>query len=421
MKKSGRNDSIAFINGEIYSLSSPNNTALYAKNGIIKAFGSDKEILELCDSKTTVLDMKKKLLMPGFTDTYSSLMEVGRKSLKENKKQLNDNEKACYRAGVEEYLKVGVTSLQTDDSAFLKSNSEVLDFYREVADEKQTSPRVTPQLSISNSEEFQELLNSKNLKEYIETFERTPPVRIAIDGTLGESSAALNEEYIARPGYYGLFRISQKELDKIVEISQSKNIQLIFLATGDAAIERCLKSIERSKRSLLKHRIRYCRVGSKSIYQKMKEVNIMADISPNLLSEDMKKLLPILGAERSRMCDSWKSMISAGILIGSGSEANHEIDPLLAIRILLFRRDKDNEPQYGWIPSQRLNREEAFFVYTAGGAEACMEESFRGDLTIGKRADIIAFTDNPLDASYEEFSNIKIGLTVVDGRIAYLR
>ena len=50
-----------------------------------------------------------------------------------------------------------------------------------------------------------------------------------------------------------------------------------------------------------------------------------------------------------------------------------------------------------------------------------MEELSRGTLSVGKMADIIAFTENPMKASYEELLDIQIGLTVVDGRIAYIK
>ena len=74
-----RNDSIALINGVVFPMTSPGRArALYAKNGIIQAIGNDKEILSLCDSKTTVLDIKGKYLMPGMTDTHNHLLATGR-------------------------------------------------------------------------------------------------------------------------------------------------------------------------------------------------------------------------------------------------------------------------------------------------------------------------------------------------------
>ncbi|MEG1799650.1 MAG: amidohydrolase family protein, partial [Synergistaceae bacterium] len=74
-----RNDSIALINGDIYPMAAPGRAdALFARGGIIKAMGTDKEILSMCDAKTTVLDMKGRALLPGFTDTHNHLLATGR-------------------------------------------------------------------------------------------------------------------------------------------------------------------------------------------------------------------------------------------------------------------------------------------------------------------------------------------------------
>lgn len=74
-----RNDSIALINGVIYTMTSPGRVrALFARGGVIRALGGDKEILSMCDAKTVVLDMKGKAVFPGFTDTHNHLLATGR-------------------------------------------------------------------------------------------------------------------------------------------------------------------------------------------------------------------------------------------------------------------------------------------------------------------------------------------------------
>lgn len=422
MSKVARSDSIAFINGVLFSMDSQEkSTALYARGGIIKALGDDKDILSLCDTKTIVLDMKGKFLMPGFTDTHIRLLKIGRRGIENEKEFSEKNINLYYDKGIKEVLKFGITSVQTDDTSDLKNNFKILDFYKSVADSPKIAPRITPQLVISNLQELHELINSKSFKEYKDTFQATPPIKIKIDGMLCDRSAALTEEYSDKSGFFGSYEITQNELDEIVELAQKEVIQLIFQATGDGAIERCLNAIEKKKGPRLRHRIESCRVGAEKSYKRIKELNIAVDITPFHLSEDMNCLLFRLGAERSRMCDSWKSMILNGITVGSGSGAFCNIDPCQAIKILLFRQDENKQPQYGWIPSQRLSRDEAFSVYTISGAKVCMEELSRGTLSIGKEADIIAFTENPMEASYEELLDIKIGLTVVDGRIAYIK
>jgi predicted amidohydrolase YtcJ len=79
MKEARRNDSIALINGVIYPMARPGrSSALFASGGVIRVVGSDEEVLEQCDSKTVVLDMKGKYLLPGFTDTHTHLLATGR-------------------------------------------------------------------------------------------------------------------------------------------------------------------------------------------------------------------------------------------------------------------------------------------------------------------------------------------------------
>ncbi len=79
MSDGNRKDSIALINAVIYPMAPPGRAqALYARGGVIEAVGRDSEILGLCDSKTVVLDMKGKYVLPGFTDTHNHLLAAGR-------------------------------------------------------------------------------------------------------------------------------------------------------------------------------------------------------------------------------------------------------------------------------------------------------------------------------------------------------
>jgi len=154
----------------------------------------------------------------------------------------------------------------------------------------------------------------------------------------------------------------------------------------------------------------------------MAELGVMADIQPAFVTSDWPIVMSRLGAERARWSYAWKTLLQYGITVGAGSDSPTEpLDPLLGIRAAILRKDLSNQPEHGWLPSEKLDRIEAFSMYTKGGALVCGEGDFRGTLEIGKAADIIAYMENPFKVDENEIQDLEVGLTVVDGRIRYIR
>ena len=540
-----RNDSIALINGVIYPMSSPGRArALYAKNGIIKAIGSDKEVLALCDNKTTVLDIKGKYLMPGMTDTHNHLLATGRSletlnltgtaSLEEmvnkSRKFLSESpieegqwffargwdqnhlvekrfpnrhdldkinkdiplffERSCghiaslnskaleilrigkgfkisggvvssdengeptgvvseaavswarmnipessdetltrwYKRATDEMVKMGITSVQTDDLGIVGSTDKIFRFYKKMESEDRMPLRIAEQWNLRDKKELVTFIECGYHEKDAISYFASGPLKIHVDGTLGAKTAALREEYSDEPGNRGIYARSQEELNRLTAIAEESGMQVAYYAIGDGAIERCLNAVEYSKRlstekgRRIPHRIVHCQVGASDIYKRMAELGVMADIQPSFVTSDWPIIISRLGAERARWSYAWKTLIQSGITVGAGSDSPTEpLNPLLGIRAAILRKDLSGQPEHGWLPSEKLDRVEAFSMYTKGGAEVCGEGSSRGTLEIGKVADVIAFMDNPFEVDDNEIQDLSIGLTVVDGKIRYIR
>ncbi|MFW6074491.1 MAG: amidohydrolase, partial [Chloroflexota bacterium] len=71
-------------------------------------------------------------------------------------------------------------------------------------------------------------------------------LKISLDGTLGSRTAAMIEPYSDDPDNRGVFRISQEELDPIVERAHRHKIQVALHAIGDDACRMALDSFERA-------------------------------------------------------------------------------------------------------------------------------------------------------------------------------
>lgn len=532
-----RNDSIALINGVIYPMASPGRAqSLFARGGVIRALGTDRDILSMCDAKTTVLDMKGKFVFPGFTDTHNHLLDTGRNLETLNLKGITSitamveqgsaflrrtvltngewffargwdqdylgekrfpnrydldkisrdtpviferccghiavlNSKALevlkigsgfkvsggvvymddhgeptgviseaavncvrmnisghsdatitrwYKRATTEMARYGITAAQCDDIKIAGGTERIFRLYEDAEASGELPLRVTEQWHLRSEKALAEFIENDWQNRHGVYF-KSGPLKIHVDGTLGARTAALREEYSDDPGNRGIYAHSQNELNSLVSMARGAGMKVAFYAIGDGAIERCLNSVAAVPAVGGTYRITHCQVGSRDLYERMAVLGVMADIQPVFVISDWPIVMSRLGAERARWSYAWKTLSKLGITLGAGSDSPAEpLNPFVGIRAAITRQDVNNRPDHGWMPAERFDRVEAFSLYTAGGAKICGEFNSRGTLEIGKAADIAVFMQDPLRVSDNELLNVKVGLTIVDGKIRYM-
>ena len=329
-----------------------------------------------------------------------------------------------YDLATEKMIRCGITSVQTDDLEMVGRTQGVFDLYESMEEEEKMPLRIAQQWHLRDEGELAAFIENGNNKRGGRYF-RSGPLKIHVDGTLGARTAALREEYSDDPGNRGVYAHSQGELNRLVQRAQEAGMQVAFYAIGDGAIERCLNAVETANGatgSRIAHRIVHCQVGGADLYSRMAALGVMADIQPAFVTSDWPIVISRLDTERARWSYAWKSLINSGIPVGAGSDAPTEpLNPFVGIRAAILRQDLNNEPEHGWMPSQCLDRVEAFSMYTSGGANICGELSWRGTLEPGKAADMVAFMEDPFIVTENELLDIETGLTVVDGKIRYIK
>jgi len=72
-------------------------------------------------------------------------------------------------------------------------------------------------------------------------------------------------------------------------------------------------------------------------------------------------------------------------------------------------------------PEQRISREEALRIYTINGAHALWMEDELGSIEVGKLADLVVLSRNPLTCPEDEIRDIEVVTTLVDGLTVYER
>jgi predicted amidohydrolase YtcJ len=151
---------------------------------------------------------------------------------------------------------------------------------------------------------------------------------------------------------------------------------------------------------------------------------VCADVQPAWLYKDGATLARVLGNERIRWFQPYKSWLQY-TTIGGGSDHMLKFDslqstnpwnPWLGIEVALTRR---TEPGLVLVPEERLTRAEALRLYTINNAFLNREEKDKGNLVAGKLADMIIIDRDYLTCPVETVSRIEVLTTIVGGKVVY--
>ena len=137
-------------------------------------------------------------------------------------------------------------------------------------------------------------------------------------------------------------------------------------------------------------------------------------------TSDMRWAEQRLGPERVRGAYAWRRFLSLGVHLPNGSDFPVESpNPLWGIYAAITRQDHSGFPPSGWMPDQRMTREEALRSWTTEGAYAAFEEQDRGSLSPGKMADFVLLSRDIMKVEPKQILDTRVLATVVGGEVVY--
>jgi predicted amidohydrolase YtcJ len=249
-------------------------------------------------------------------------------------------------------------------------------------------------------------------------------LKISLDGTLGSRTAAMLEPYSDDPGNYGVFRISQEELDPIVERAHRHNIQVALHAIGDAACKMALDSIERAmnldNRSDLRHRIEHEQAITPGDLQRFAQLGVIASLQPCHAITDLAWVEDRVGQGRMPGAYAWQSFVQSGAPICLGTDWPVEtLDPRVGLYASVTRQDLEGNPPGGVNPDEALTIDQALKGYTIDSAWAEFAERCKGSIEPGKYADFVVLEQDPRQVEPRALLDLNVLATVVEGKTVY--
>tara|TARA_B100000795_G_scaffold17986_2_gene11966 strand:- start:4516 stop:6174 length:1659 start_codon:yes stop_codon:yes gene_type:complete len=246
---------------------------------------------------------------------------------------------------------------------------------------------------------------------------RVKSVKAYLDGALGSWGALLRTPYHDLPQHYGLPLLTYDELNTLRDRCLRNQWQLCVHAIGDSAHHLLLKSFNELDTAIdLRFRVEHAQIMTPEDSAYYTHPNITASVQPTHATSDMYWAEERLGPHRIHHAYSYKRLLNAAGILALGTDFPFEhIDPLATFYAATTRKDNDNWPTNGFIPTQAISPKEALTGMTYGASYAAFGEHQYGSIRIGQRANFTILNSNLLDPKEDQRSTTNVIGTVVNG------
>lgn len=253
------------------------------------------------------------------------------------------------------------------------------------------------------------------------------------DGGMGARSAWMLEPYLDAASGMPLLPVEQ--LEKAVIRAQRHGLAVAVHAIGDRANRELVRMFERidgldrgpaagpdaGPPARIPHRIEHVQMIRPEDLKRMARLALVPSVQPPHIVDDMTMIDRAVG-QRGAWVYPFGDMLAEGLEMICGSDCPvADPNPLLGIEAAVTRKRRNGYPDGGWYPRQRLTVAQAVRAYTLAPALACGRGHQLGSLTEGKLADLVVLDQDPFRVDPDRIGDIRVDMTLFDGRRVYGR
>ncbi len=249
------------------------------------------------------------------------------------------------------------------------------------------------------------------------------------DGSLGSTTALFFEPYLDAPNTRGLANeemIPESKMARHILDADRAGLQISVHAIGDKANHLILNMYEAAEKANgprdRRFRIEHAQHLLAADIPRFAALHVIASMQPYHSIDDGRWAEKRIGPERAKTTYAFRSLLDSGAVVAFGSDwFVAPMDALMGIYAAATRRTLDGQHPGGWVPEQKITVAEAVRAYTWGSAYASFEERLKGTLEPGKLADMAVLSEDIFAIDPTQIRNVKVAMTIFDGRIIYQR
>lgn len=270
---------------------------------------------------------------------------------------------------------------------------------------------------------------TKALLDTVRTEElRLGGVKVVQDGSIQGYTGYLTEPYHTpfqgNASYRGYPRRSRQALANLITQIHCEGFQSAVHANGDAAIDDVLNAYDaalaKCPRSDARHRIEHSQMARPDQLARMKELGVTPSIFVGHVYYWGDRHRDIfLGPERGARISPLRTATDAGVRWTLHDDTPvTPVNPLQLVWAAVNRVTTSGQLLGG---GERVTPLEALRGVTSDAAWQNFVEDERGSIEVGKLADFVILSDNPLTVAPEKIREIQVLETIIGGRSVYVR
>ena len=247
-------------------------------------------------------------------------------------------------------------------------------------------------------------------------------VKLWLDGALGSRGAALHAPYCDDPRNTGLVLVPPEDVERLTREAVARGFHVWVHAIGDRANTLVLDVFEKVLADggpPPRLRVEHAQILAPADIPRFARLGVVPSMQPTHCTSDMRWAGERLGPERLAGAYAWRSVLDTGAYIAGGSDFPVEdANPFHGLYAAVTRRPREGDDP-GWQPAQRMTRDEAVRSFTVWNARSIGREAEQGSLEPGKRADLIALSEDVFACAAEAIAGIRPTLTMVGGDVVF--
>ncbi len=262
---------------------------------------------------------------------------------------------------------------------------------------------------------------------------RAEAVKLAQDGSMETATAALVEPYLDARGRHSRERGESLQppdiLREIIVALDREQLSAHVHAAGDRAVRETLDALTVARKVNGprdgRHAISHAGLVAHGDLVRLQALGVVACVQPRWAVDDARmrtQLRPLLGSDRAAAMHPLGSLARSHLALAISSDwPVTTADPLTILDAATTRLDPDGPRgarPHGSV-SERLKPDEALRAYTRGAAFAGWLDDVTGSLEVGRSADLVMLGGDPTTTPGMRWSDARVLLTVVDGRVVH--